>query len=174
MPAWAATLLVVAGTAALTWAGLEKARDRAPLAATLAALGLPRRLATPGAIAVPAVELGTVLCVVLAAPVPIAAVLFAGLGIGFAAAGVRALTAKRVITCACFGSSERRLGWFQVVTLPLWLLTAWASAELPASMLQLRIATFASAMLLLAVVRAIPALRRGVAARADRRALAGT
>jgi hypothetical protein len=171
--AWAATLLVLAGCAVLAWAGLEKIRDRAPLAATVTALGVPARWAPGLAIAVPVAELGAVLGVVLGAPAWVSAAWFAVLGVAFAAAGVRAATMDRTIACACFGNSERRLGSAQVVTLPLWLVAGWACTALPASTLDTRIEIFAAGMLVLAVARAVPALRRGVAARADRRAVVG-
>jgi methylamine utilization protein MauE len=173
MPAWLSAVLVIAGCAVLTWAGLEKARDRRPLAATIVALGLPPGLAAAGATLVPVAELATVLAVVAGAPPVVTFALFAALGTGFAAAAVRSLASGAPVACACFGSSGTALGWRQLAALPLWLVAGWATTALPVAGPADRLAIFASGMLVLVAARAVPAIRRGIAARGDRRAMAG-
>jgi hypothetical protein len=162
----------VVGCLVLSWAGLEKLRDRAPLASVAAEIGLPRRLADAAAIAVPVVELGTVLAV-LAGLSYLPSALFAVLGVVFAATGAWSLLAGKALSCACFGASERRLGWPQLAALPLWLLVAWSAVRIPPVGITERLAAAAAGLLLLAIIRAIPALRLGAVARSDRRAFMG-
>jgi hypothetical protein len=172
--ALASTTLVVAGTAVLTWSGLEKIRDRSPLISTAAGLGLPQGLAVIAGTVVPIAELGTVATVVAGAPRYLSACLFAALGITFASSAVWSMLTGRVVACACFGASARKLGWFQVGTLPLWLLAGWAMTRLPSSGFDERGGIFAGGMFALAVVRAVPAIRLGIEARADRWASGGS
>lgn len=172
--ALASTMVVVAGTAVLTWSGLEKLRDRSPLTSTAAGLGLPPGLAAIAATVVPGAELGTVATVVAGAPRYLSAGLFVALGITFASSAVWSMVTGRVVACACFGASARKLGWFQVGTLPLWLLAGWAMTQLPSSSLGERAGIFAGGTLVLAVARAVPAIRLGIESRADRWAAGGS
>lgn len=169
----AATILVVAGTAVLSWSGLEKIRDRSALTSTASGLGLPAGLAAVAGTTVPLVELGTVAAVVLGAPRYLAAALFAVLGLTFAGSAVWSMVTGRDVACACFGASARKLGWSQVRALPLWLLVAWAMTRLPGAGFEERIGIFAGGMFVLAAVRAVPAIRMGIDARADRWATGG-
>jgi Methylamine utilisation protein MauE len=173
MPPWLSAALVVAGCAVLTWAGLEKARDRQPLASTARALGLPSGVATSGATIVPLVELGTVLAVLAGAPPAVPFVLFVALGVGFAGAAAWSMATRRNVACACFGASERRLGWPQLVSLPLWLAAAWSTTALPHTGARQRLEIFCTGMLILTAARAVQVIRRGIGARGDRRAMVG-
>jgi hypothetical protein len=171
--ALAATVIVVAGTAVLTWSGLEKIRDRASLISTASGLGLPRGLAVIAGTAVPVAELGTVVAVVAGAPRYLPAALFAALGVTFAGSAVWSMLTGRDVACACFGSSARKLGWSQVWALPAWLLAGWAVTRLPGSGFDERIGIFAGGIFALALARAVPAIRLGIEARADRWAAGG-
>lgn len=173
LEAAAATVPVVAGCAVLLWAGLEKARYRAPLSATTAALGVPASLAAAVAVTVPLAELGTVAAVVAGAPSLLDAALFAVLGASFAVAAGWSLLTGRDVTCACFGASGRKLGWPQLAALPLWLLAAWAVLRMPHFSTSERIAALAIGTLVLAAIRAVSAIRGGIDARNDRRAVIG-
>lgn len=173
MPAAVATPLVVMACAVLAWAGLEKIRAPFSLAATVRALGAPPRFAAIAAFIVPVAELVTVILVVAGGPAYLPATLFAVLGAAFAAAGLRAIGSRTEIPCACFGISERRLGWPQVAALPLWLLAAWSVIDLPAFGLRARLETSAAAIVALTVIRALSVVRHSAAARRDRRAFAG-
>jgi hypothetical protein len=168
-----AVVPVAISCAALSWAGLEKARNRAPLSAAVAALGIPGALTTVIAVAVPLAELGTVAAVVAGAPSRLVAALIAGLGAGFAVAAGWSMLTGRDVGCACFGSSGRKLGWPQLAALPLWLLAAWAAARMPHASGQERVAALACGAVALAIIRSVPAMRRGIDARDDRRAVAG-
>jgi hypothetical protein len=172
--ALASTTLVIAGTAVLTWSGLEKIRDRSPLISTATGLGLPRKYAVVAGTAVPVAELVTVATVVAGAPRYLSAALFAALGIVFASSAAWSMATGRKVACACFGASARKLGWFQVGALPLWLLAGWAMTGLPGSGFAERIGIFAAGMFALAVARAVPTMRLGIEARGDRWAAGGS
>lgn len=173
MPAAVVTFLVVIACAVLAWAGLEKIRAPFSLAPTVRALGGPPRFAAIAALVVPIAELVTVIVVATGAPAYLPATLFAVLGAAFAAAGLRAMGSRTEVPCACFGISERKLGWPQVAALPLWLIAAWSVTDLPAFGLRARLETGAAAMVLLTVSRALSVVRHSAAARSDRRAFAG-
>jgi hypothetical protein len=164
---------VVIGCAALAWAGLEKLRDRGPLAATVAGLGLPAGLAAVATTGVPLAELATVATVVAGAPSPITAALFAAFGVGFALAALWSVVSGRRVSCACFGVSGRNLGWPQLAALPLWLLAAWSVHQMPHYSTRERLGGLACGALVLAAVRAFSVLRLSVGARSDRHARAG-
>jgi hypothetical protein len=172
-PAWVIACLVTAGGGVLLWAGLEKARNRRPLAATLTGLGVPPPLAGLASVAVPAAELGTVANVIAGGPRAVSGWLLIALGAGFAAAATLSRLTGRRVECACFGSTASELGWRQVAALPLWVLTGSAAMRLPTYSLQDRLAVFAGGTLAIMALRAIPVMRAGVEARADRRAAAG-
>lgn len=173
MPPWISAALVVAACAVLTWAGLEKARDRQPLASTIRALGLPSGTATAGATIVPLAELLTVLAILAGAPPVVPRVLLVALGVGFAAVAAWSLATRRNVACACFGASQRPLGWRQFVALPLWLAAAWSTGTLPHTGVRQRLVIFTTGMLALTAARAVQAVRRGIGARGDRRAMVG-
>jgi hypothetical protein len=168
-----AVVPVAISCAVLSWAGLEKARNRAPLSAAVAGLGVPRALTAVVAVTIPLAELGTVVAVVADAPSRLVAGLFAGLGTGFAMAAGWSMLTGRDVSCTCFGSSGRRLGWPQLAALPLWLLAAWAATLMRHTSGQERVAALACGMAALAAIRSVPAIRGGIDARNDRRAVAG-
>lgn len=163
----------VAGCVVLAWAGLEKARDREPLRTTVIGLGLSARLAAPAAVGVPALELGTVAAVVAGARGYLPAALFTILGVSFAASACWSMLSGRQVACACFGSVGGRLGRPQLAALPAWLLAAWSAVQLPASSGRERLTALACGTVVLALVRAVPALRLGITARDERRVRAG-
>src|ERR1700730_767260 len=70
MNAWteAFALPVVVGCLVLSWAGLEKLRDRAPLVAVVAEMGVPRRFALVTTVSLLVAELGTVSAVLAGLP----------------------------------------------------------------------------------------------------------
>lgn len=173
LPGWAAASAVTAACAVLLWAGLEKARDRRPLASTLAGLGVSRRLADIGSIAVPAAELATVAIIIAGGPRYLGGTFLIVLGASFAAAGALSKLTRRQVTCACFGSTASELGWRQPAALPLWLITGWAVTRLPNVAVRDRLAFLAIGSVAITVLRAVAAVRSGMAARADRRAMAG-
>lgn len=171
--AWVVAGPAVAGSLVLAWSGLEKIRDRAPLKEAATSLGAPAALAAIAAIVLPALELGTVVALVVGLPLDVPSALFALLGATFAAAALRSIMTGRVIACACFGASKRTLGWPQLLALPLWLLAAWSVLRLPSTSMTGRLAALACAVMLLTALRAVSALRFGLEARSDRRAFAG-
>jgi hypothetical protein len=166
-------VLAFAACAVLLWSGLEKLRNRAPLAQTVSALTGSPTFASRVAITVPSFELATVGVVVLGAPAYLASAMFVALGVTFATAGAWAWRTGRVIPCACFGSTAGRLGVRQVGAMPLWLLAAWATLHLGSFAVHERLAALTWGIVGLGAARAIPAMRGLIAARHDRRALAG-
>jgi hypothetical protein len=96
------------------------------------------------------------------------------LGLAFAAAGTRALLLGKEIRCACFGHAGRGpLGWAQLLVLPLWLAAAYAVYSWTPATTEQQAALLASVMVLLPAIRAFPVARAVMAAREDRRAMAG-
>lgn len=95
-----AAALVLAGVFA--WAGVAKARQPGPTAASFDGLGLPR----PRALArvVPAVELGVAVAMVVA-PVPAAWAALVLLA-AFSVVLIRAVARGATVTCACFGGGS--------------------------------------------------------------------
>jgi hypothetical protein len=170
----ASAVVVIAGTAVLTWSGLEKIRNPQPLRSTAAGLGLPPGLAAIAATLTPCVELGTVAAVVAGAPRYLSAALFVALGLVFASSAAWSMATGRVVACACFGAATRKLGWSHVAALPLWLLAGWMVTRLPASGFVERASIFAIGTLVLAAARAVPAIRLRRQGRADRWAAVGS
>jgi hypothetical protein len=164
---------VTAGCAVLAWAGLEKLRNPEPLTATVAELGLPVRAAALVALAVPAIELGTVVLVVAGTRGYLPAALFAALGAGFAGSAAWSMLSGRRVACSCFGAGDRDLGWPQLAALPAWLLAAWSAVELPVFSTRERLGALACGTVVIAAARAVPALRLGLTIRRERHARAG-
>lgn len=173
LPGWLIASLVSVGCGVLLWAGLEKARNRRPLASTLAALGVSPGLAGVASLVVPAAELGTVALVAAGGSRYLSGLLFIALGTGFAVAGALSRLTGRRVACACFGATASELGWRQLAALPLWTITGWAAIRLPDYAVRDRLVVLVAGSLAIMVLRAVPAIRAGVAARADRRGLAG-
>ncbi len=84
-----------------------------------------------------------------------------------------ALRTRTAVPCACFGASERQLGWGQVAALPLWLAAAWSVTVMPAFSVRVRLESALVILVLLTAIRGWTAIRLGRAARSDRRAMAG-
>ena len=161
-------LALIAGCAVLTWAGLEKIRDREPLTTTLVQLGAPVRAAAVAAVAVPLAELCTVALVAGGVRGYLPGSLFAALGAGFAGAAGWSLLSGRRVACACFGASARELGWPQLAALPLWLFAAWSAGRAPGAGERERLAILAGGLVVLTVVRSVPVLRDGITIRDER------
>jgi hypothetical protein len=166
-------VLAFAACAVLLWSGLEKLRNRAPLIETVTALTRSPRFAARVAIGLPSLEVTTVGVVVLGAPAYLAAVMVLALGVTFAIAGAWAWSTGQAISCSCFGNTAGRLGLRQVGALPLWLSAAWATLHLGGFSVRERLAVITCEVVGLAAARAVPAMRGYIAARHDRRALAG-
>jgi hypothetical protein len=168
-----ATIGLASGTCVIYVAALAKAPKARELAATLSQL-MPLRGWTPVAAAsgVIVLEFATVVVVVSGSPV-IAAVMFCLLGLGFAAAGTRALLQETTVACACFGSTSHVLGWRQIAALPAWGLVALCADEAGHEAGSARVLALAVVTVIYVVMWSIPALRGWSTARADRRALAG-
>lgn len=164
---------VLAASAVLIWSGLEKLRNPSPLAATLSQLGMSRYPARVIAILVPLSELVTVACLVAGPPSYVPAFLLVMLGLSFAAAALASKLTGLVVACACFGASRRKLGWPQLLALPLWLFSAWATLHVPSVSPRERLASLACIVVVLTGLRAGPVLRQAAHARSDRRAFVG-
>jgi hypothetical protein len=105
----------------LLFAGLAKVRRPSTLAQVITRLGAPSGLAVQVAWFVVAAELVTGTALLVAAGAVWPRIAAAVLATGFAAAGLRAMTAKMHVRCACFGDGESMLGRRQVLALPGWL-----------------------------------------------------
>ena len=161
----------MAMAAVLLWAGLEKARNLTPTAATLQVLGFPRRLARPAAIFVTAAEL-TVAIAVLFSPdsalTHISIVLLAGL---FALAGLIAMGLDERVRCSCFGPGGKGyLGAAQLIALIPWVAGAvilrLGTRDIPP--LPVSAAYFAATSLAIAAARGIRVWKASLEARGDR------
>ncbi len=151
--AYSATVL--AASAVLIWSGLEKLRNPSPLAATLSQLGMPRYPARIVAVLVPFCELGTVTCLVARASSYVTAFLLAMLGLSFTAAAIISKLTGKAVPCACFGASQRKLGWPQMLALPLWLFSAWATLHIiPSVSPRERLVSLACTIVVLSGLRA--------------------
>jgi hypothetical protein len=99
---------------------------------TLTALRMPGPKVI-GAV-VPVVELGAAVALCIAPNAAVTALLVAGVGTTFAAAGLLALVRGERIRCACYGQSgDAQLGRPQLIAWPLWLAVAGSGLFLPAS-----------------------------------------
>jgi hypothetical protein len=168
-----AAIATAAGCAALTWAGLEKARATSTLASSLVAMGFRPGLARNAARLLPALELVTVISVLADLPSYVPATLFCMLGATFAFAALWSMLTGRRVRCACFGASERALGWPQLAALPGWLLVGWCCGHLPASTFRQRLELLALGLLLLGAARSRSVVKGWDSARSDRRAAVG-
>ncbi len=164
---------VLAASAVLIWSGLEKLRNPSPLAVTLSQLGMPPYPARVVAVLVPVCELGTVACLVAGVSSYVPAFLLAMLGLSFAAAAIISKLTGQAVPCACFGASQRKLGWPQLLALPLWLFSAWATLHIPSVDPRERLVGLACTIVVLTGLRAGPVLRQAAHARSDRRAFVG-
>ena len=131
-----ADLAVMAGALVLLLGGFSKIVQPRPIAGTLALLW---NRATGQARAAGSPLLGWLLGageVVLAATMVLhrswttgaALALFA---LGLSAAGTIGVMSGGGLPCACFGKSDRALGYPHILQLPLWLAVAWSVAREP-------------------------------------------
>lgn len=119
MPSWLEQAVRIVTALVLLQAGAAKLATPRSLRGTLDALGVP---AVPlVAAAVPGLEIVTAAGLLLAPSHLFTPILVAGLGTVFAAAALRAILTQSVVSCACFGTIEARLGVRQIVLLPAWL-----------------------------------------------------
>lgn len=163
---------VLAALAVLIRSGLAKIRTPAPLAATLSELGMPPDVARVAAVLVPVCELAAVASLVAGAS-SVAAFLLAMLGVSFAVAAVVSKLTRQAVRCACFGASERNLGWPQLLALPLWFFSAWAVMHVPSFHVNDRLTALVYTILILGILQARKVLIQGASARSDRRAFMG-
>lgn len=161
----------LAMAAVLLWAAVEKARNPAPTAATIHALGLPHRLAWPAAVFVTVAEIVVAVAVLFrpdAALTQAGIVLLAGL---FALAGLIALRLDEPIHCSCFGAGGNgHLGVKQIIAFVPWLAGA-AILRLgieEAPPLPVGAACLATTSLAIAGVRGIGVWKSRLEARGDR------
>ncbi len=131
-----ADVVVMAGALVLLLGGFSKIVQPRPIAGTLASLW---NRVTGQAHAGGSPVLGWLLGageVVLAAAMVLhrswttgaALALFA---LGLSAAGTIGVMSGERLPCACFGKSDRALGYPHIVQLPLWLAVAWSVAREP-------------------------------------------
>lgn len=158
--------------AALLWAALEKARDPAPMAATIRSLGLPRKVAWPGTLFLTAAELMVAVAILFRPDSVLAQAGIVLLAALFALAGLAALRIDRPIPCSCFGAGGKGyLGLSQLVAFFPWL----AGAELlrlgipQAPPLPMGAAGFAAISLVIAAAQGIGVWKARLEARGDRR-----
>jgi hypothetical protein len=170
-------VLVLSIVAALTmagvllWAGLAKAANLEPMTATALALGLPRGIARPAALAVTAAEIVVAVALLFrpgSSATQIGIVVLAGL---FALAGLIALRRDEPIACHCFGAGGKHLGATQMIAFLPWLAGAGilrtGSGETPPA--AAAAARFAALALTLAAIKGVGVWRARRAARGDRR-----
>ena len=130
----AADLMVMGAATVLLVAGSAKIVQPAPVAATLAELwqaigGRPRGSGwqfSGRLLGVFEVVLACVIVIERSAAAALALLLFA---VGLAVVGVVGIASTSKVSCACFGRSDRTLGWPQILQLPLWVAAAWGVAQ---------------------------------------------
>jgi hypothetical protein len=116
-----ATFVVVAISAVLLVAALEKARTPVPTVATLRGLGVPHALALPVTRVLTLAEFGTAIAVLFAPASTLTHAAIVALAVAFALAGVVALRSDKPLRCSCFGAGGGYLGWRQIIALAPWL-----------------------------------------------------
>ncbi len=132
-----ADLAVMGSASILLLTGSSKLVRPSPIAATLAMLwntvtGQDREAAPPMLGRLLGVgEMGLAAATVVGRS-PATAVALALFAIGLAGAGVIGVMSDGKLPCACFGASDRSLGYPHILQLPLWLVTAWAVTGDPA------------------------------------------
>ena len=172
----AATLLVGDLAGALLLASLGKLLAPAGTIASVRALGVPASISSLFVGALVGYELFLALLIVLI-PGSAAGAMALAFGIALSGLGAYALLSGRNITCNCFGSAigHARLGWAQIVPLPLWTAAAALSfAGYPALSVSARVFLLAATTLaacLIGPIRTIVPYAREE--RAVRAALAG-
>jgi hypothetical protein len=155
----------------LLWAGLEKVRNTAPIAATLRGLGVPRPLSQPIAGLVAATEVLLALQVVFRPYHILAQTGIVTLAALFAIAGLIAMASGKSIRCSCFGvGGGGYLGRSQLAALPLWIAGAgflkYGGTETPS--LETGALYLAGISLAIAGIQGIRVIRSQTEARKDR------
>ena len=175
-----ADLAVMAAACVLMLAGSAKVVQPRPIASTMASLwnvvtGQARPPAPPlvGRL-LGAGEFGLAAAAVLGRSRVAASALLL-FAVGLSVAGLIGVLAGRELPCACFGKSERALGYPHMLQLPLWMVAAWgvardASLFGGAAALEQSLAMFASCAALVAAVQVVR-LGRAVYPMARRRRL---
>src|SRR5260370_35535792 len=82
------------------------------------------------------------------------------LGLSFAGAAIISKLTGRAVPCACFGASQRKLGWPQLLALPVWLFSAWATLHIPSVSPRERLANLACTIIVLAGAPPGPVFRQ--------------
>lgn len=110
----------------LAFSAAQKAVVGQTVRPVLQELGFPRSVSKTLSYLLVLLEVATVVSLVALPrwlPTYMLVLMLAG---SFSIAGLLALTSKRDIRCGCFGISSRsKLGWKQVLALPLWVLAGW-------------------------------------------------
>lgn len=165
-----ATAMAAAMAAVLFYAAAEKARDLAPLAATIRALGAPEAVARPLAFAVTSAEFGVALAILFFPASAATHAAIVALASAFAIAGLLALRSGEPVHCSCFGSGSRFLGVPQLIAFVPWLAAAAiVRFGIPANPpLVTSAALFAATSLGVACVRGVMLWKAVREARADR------
>ena len=132
----AADLAAMAGASVLLIGGTSKVVQPGPIALTLALLwnratGQAREAGSPllGRL-LGAVEIVLAAAMVLHRSWATGAVL-ALFALGLSAAGAIGVMSGGGLPCACFGKSDRALGYPHILQFPLWLAAAWSVAREP-------------------------------------------
>ena len=166
-------LLVAAAMAAvLLSAALSKAATRAQFANVLLELGISKRSAPATAVLVIIAELAVATALIARPGSPLTLLGVSALAIVFASAGALALRAEKKIHCGCFGAGlPGELGIRQIAIIPVSLaLIMLLSLDAGAARTPVHPATtFTAVSLMLAIVRAVHALRLFRVARGDRK-----
>lgn len=122
--------MVMAAAVVLLVAGSAKTVQPAPVAETLAELWRRVGAQLRGSWSLlfgrllGGFEIGLAVAIVIErSAVP--AVALSVFAVGLAAAGVVGIAGTSKVPCACFGRSNRFLGWPQVLQLPLWVAASW-------------------------------------------------
>jgi hypothetical protein len=114
----------------LIWAGASKLAEPAPIRRTVQALHFPG--APILAMTLGLLESGAGLALVLLPGQWVTAFWISGLAAAFAAAAVFAIVRDLNVECACLGSSvSARLGWRQLVLMPVWMGIAGSVIAVP-------------------------------------------
>jgi hypothetical protein len=155
----------------LLWAGLEKSRNLALIAATVKEIGFSSALAFPVALLIAIAEIAIALALLFRPDSTVthaSVVLLAGL---FALVGLIAMRSGKQIRCHCFGArGNGQLGKSQLIALIGWLagvaLLRLGGLEAPA--FSIAVVYLAATCLVIASVRAVAILKALLEARGDR------
>ncbi len=133
---FASDMMVLAAATTLLVAGSTKLVQPKPVATTLAEMCRTVRGRACGPESpllgrlLGGIEVGLAIVIAVgrSTPAAIALLVFA---FGLAFAGVVGIASHGKVSCACFGRSDRALGWPQIIQLPLWAAAAWSVGQDP-------------------------------------------